>query len=131
MLFRLGLLFILVPLIELAVLVLLGSIIGFWYTILIVIATGFIGALMAKRQGVKTLSRIRSNLEQGIVPSDELFQGALILAGGLLLLTPGLITDITGFALLLPQTRRLIGKVIISLIRRKIQSGQIQYWEIK
>lgn len=131
MLFRLGLLFILVPLIELAVLVFLGSIIGFWYTILIVIATGFIGALMAKRQGVKTLSRIRSNLEQGIVPSDELFQGALILAGGLLLLTPGLITDITGFALLLPQTRRLIGKVIISLIRRKIQSGQIQYWEIK
>lgn len=131
MLFRLGLLFILVPLIELAVLVFLGSIIGFWYTILIVIATGFIGALMAKRQGVKTLSRIRSNLEKGIVPSDELFQGALILAGGLLLLTPGLITDITGFALLLPQTRRLIGKVIISLIRRKIQSGQIQYWEIK
>lgn len=130
MLFKLGLLFILVPLIELAILVFLSSIIGFWYTILIIIATGFLGALLAKRQGLKTLYRIRSSLEQGILPSAELFHGALILTGGLLLLTPGLITDITGFALLLPQTRRIIGKVIISQIKRKIQSGQIQYWEI-
>lgn len=130
MLFILGLLFILVPLIELAILVFLGTIIGFWYTILIVIATGFLGAFMAKRQGVKTLANIRSSLAQGIVPSNELFHGALILAGGLLLLTPGLITDITGFALLIPQTRRIIGKVIMRQIRRKIQKGQIQYWEL-
>lgn len=130
MLFKLGLLFILVPLIELAILVLLGIVIGFWYTILIVIATGFIGALIAKRQGVKTLSRIRSSLQQGIIPSTDLFHGALILAGGLLLLTPGLITDITGFALLLPQTRRIIGKLIVRQIKRKIQRGQIQYWEM-
>ena len=130
MLFKLGLLFILIPLVELAILVFLGTIIGFWYTILIIITTGFLGAFMARRQGIKTLSRIRSSLEQGIVPSNELFHGALIVVGGLLLLTPGLITDITGFALLLPQTRRIIGKAIVRQIRRKIQSGQIQYWEL-
>lgn len=130
MLFKLGLLFILIPLIELAILYFLGTLIGFWYTILIIIATGFIGAFMARRQGLKTLSRIRSNIEQGILPSDELFHGALIFAAGLLLLTPGLITDITGFALLLPQTRRFIGKVIIRQIQCKIRKGQIHYWEL-
>ena len=130
MLLKIASLFILTPLIELAILIYLGTLIGFWYTVLIVIATGFLGALMARIQGLKTLARIRCSLEQGIVPSNELFDGALIVVAGLLLLTPGLITDITGFALLLPQTRRIIGKIIISQIRRKIQRGQIQYWEL-
>lgn len=130
MLFKLGLLFIIVPLIELAILIYIGTLIGFWYTILIIVVTGFLGALMARMQGLKTMARIRSSLEQGTVPSNELFNGALIFVGGLLLLTPGLITDIIGFALLLPQTRRIIGKVIIRQIQRKIQRGQIQYWEL-
>ena len=130
MLFKLGLLFILIPLIELAILFFLSTIIGFWYTILIIIITGFLGAIMARRQGVITLARIRSNLDQGMTPSDELFHGALIVVGGLLLLTPGLITDITGFALLIPHTRRIIGKAIVRQIQRKIQRGQIQYWKL-
>lgn len=131
MLWKLMLLFVLTPLVELAILIYLGTIIGALYTILIVVATGILGAFMARNQGLATLSRIRSNFECGIIPSNELFHGALILAGGLLLLTPGVITDIVGFAVLVPQTRRLIGRWILSLIRRRIERGEIHYWEMR
>jgi UPF0716 protein FxsA len=119
------------PLVELAILVYLGTIIGALYTILIVVATGILGAFMARNQGLAALSRIRGSIERGIIPSNELFDGALILVGGLLLLTPGIITDIIGFALLVPQTRRIIGRWLRSLIRRRIQRGEIRYWEVQ
>ena len=131
MLLRLALLFVLTPLIELAILVYLGTIIGALYTILIVVATGILGAFMARNQGLATLSRIRGSIERGIIPSNEIFDGALILAGGLLLLTPGIITDIIGFAMLVPQTRRITGRWLRSLIRRRIQRGEIHYWEVR
>lgn len=131
MLLRLMLLFILMPLIELAILVYLGTIIGALYTILIVVATGILGAVMARHQGLAALSRIRSSIESGIMPANELFDGALILAGGLLLLTPGIITDIVGFAVLVPQTRRIIRRWIRSLIHRRIQRGEIHYREVQ
>lgn len=131
MLLRLMLLFILIPLIELAILVYLGTIIGALYTVLIVVATGILGAVMSRHQGLAALSRIRSNINSGIMPANELFDGALILAGGLLLLTPGIITDIVGFAVLVPQTRRIIGRWIRSLIHRRIQQGEIHYREVQ
>ena len=131
MLLRLALLFVLTPLVELAILVYLGTLIGALYTILIVVATGILGAFMARNQGLAALSRIRGSIERGIIPSDEIFDGALILAGGLLLLTPGIITDIIGFAVLVPQTRRIIGRWLRSLIRRRIQRGEIRYWEVQ
>lgn len=131
MLLRLMLLFILMPLIELAILVYLGTIIGALYTVLIVVATGILGAVMARHQGLAALSRIRSSIESGIMPANELFDGALILAGGLLLLTPGIITDIVGFAVLVPQTRCIIRRWIRSLIHRRIQRGEIHYREVQ
>ena len=131
MLLRLVLLFVLTPLVELAILVYLGTIIGALYTILIVVATGVLGAVLARHQGLTVLSRIRSNIERGILPSNELFHGALILVGGLLLLTPGIITDILGLMVLVPQTRRIIGRWLLSVIRRRIQNGEIHYWEVK
>jgi len=131
MLWKLMLLFILTPLVELAILVYLGTIIGALYTIIIVVVTGIVGAILARNQGLATLSRIRSSLEQGIIPSNELFAGALILVGGLLLLTPGIITDIIGFTVLIPRTRRIIGKCVRSWIDRRIRKGQIDYWEIR
>ena len=127
MLLRLTLLFVLVPLVELAILVYLGTIIGALYTVLIVVLTGILGAILTRSQGLATLSRIRSNLQRGILPANELFDGVLILAGGLLLLTPGIITDIFGLAILIPQTRHIIGRLFRSLIYRRIQSRQIQY----
>ncbi len=131
MLLRLALLFVLTPLVELAILVYLGTIIGALYTILIVVATGILGAIMARNQGLAAISRIRGSIERGIVPSNEIFDGALIVVGGLLLLTPGIITDIIGFAMLVPQTRRAIGRWLRSLIRRRIQRGEIHYWEVR
>lgn len=128
---RLVLLFVLTPLVELAILVYLGTIIGALHTILIVVATGVLGAVLARHQGLTVLSRIRSNIERGILPSNELFHGALILVGDLLLLTPGIITDILGFMVLVPQTRRIIGRWLLSVIRRRIQKGEIHYWEVR
>ena len=72
MLFKLLLLFILVPLFELALLVYVGTLIGPWYTMLIVVVTGVIGAVLARRQGTAILNRIRSNIEQGMLPPDDL-----------------------------------------------------------
>ena len=124
---RLTLLFVLMPLVELAILVYLGTIIGAFYTILIVVLTGILGAILTRSQGMATLSRIRSSLQRGILPANELFDGALILVGGLFLLTPGIITDIFGLAVLVPQTRHIIGRLFRSLIYRRIQRRQIQY----
>ena len=127
MLVRLTLLFVLVPLVELAILVYLGTIIGALYTVLIVVLTGILGAILTRSQGLAILSRIRINVQRGILPANELFDGALILIGGLLLLTPGIITDIFGLSVLVPQTRRIIHKLIRSLIYRRIQRRQFQY----
>jgi UPF0716 protein FxsA len=131
MLLKLILLFTIVPLIELAILIYLGTVIGALYTMLIVVVTGIVGAILARYQGSSTLSKIRSNIEIGIIPANELFDGALILAGGLLLLTPGIITDIIGFALLVPYTRRIVRRLSRSLMLRKIETGGINYWKLR
>ena len=131
MFLRLALLFILTPLVELAILVYLGTIIGALYTILIVVATGILGAILARNQGLAIISRIRSSLERGVLPSNELLHGALILTGGLLLLTPGVITDIIGFVLLIPQTRFFIVIWLRGIIRRRIQRGEFHFQEMR
>ena len=131
MLFKLVLIFIATPIVELAVLVYIGTLLGVLYTILIVVITGFIGAFLAKNQGLTTLSRIRSSTESGVLPTAELLQGALILIGGLLLLTPGLITDLVGFGMLIPQARNIVAKGLSGFIQRNVQQREIHYWEIR
>jgi UPF0716 protein FxsA len=130
MLYKLILLFVVTPLVELAILVYLGSLIGVLNTILIVVATGIVGAFLAKNQGLATFSRIRSSIERGILPAEELLHGVLILVAGLLLLTPGLITDLAGFVMLIPQTRKAVANWLRRLIQRKIEQREIRYWEI-
>ena len=123
--FKLILLFVITPLVELAILVYLGTLVGVLYTILIVVITGLIGALLVRSQGLATLSRIRSDIERGIPSADEIFKGVLILIGGLLLLTPGLVTDLAGFTMLIPQIRNVVVKRLRRFIQRKIQQRQI------
>ena len=125
------LLFIVTPLVELAILIYVGTVIGALYTILIVLVTGVAGAILARTQGLATLTRIRSSLEQGILPSNELFQGALIVVGGLLLVTPGMITDLIGFALFIPKTRNIFIGWLRAFIQRNIQRGDIHYWRLR
>ncbi|MHB9053633.1 MAG: FxsA family protein [Thermoleophilia bacterium] len=109
--------FIIVPLAELAVIIEIGSRIGYLYTILILILISFGGAALAKRQGYNAMARIQEDFRQGRMPGDSLIDGALILSAALLLLTPGYITDTVGLLLLLPPVRLPVRK----FVRRRLQ----------
>lgn len=108
MFWKLLLIFIGIPLLELAILVKIGTIIGVWYTILLILVTGFMGAALAKQQGLQVMYRIQEELGKGRLPSNELLDGLCILIGGLLLLTPGILTDVISFVLLIPASRKII-----------------------
>jgi UPF0716 protein FxsA len=124
MLLRLFLFFTLVPLAELFILVQLGRALGLLATLAIVVTTGILGAWLTRRQGLKALAAVRSDLDAGRVPAASLLDGALILAAGLLLLTPGLITDACGFFLLIPRARTTIRRVARRAIERRIEISQ-------
>ena len=117
-------LFIVVPLVELSLLIKIGQFIGVGYTLGIVIVTGVTGAYLAKMQGLITLRRIQSEVEQGIMPADKLFDGVMILCSGILLLTPGFITDLIGFMGLIPVTRNLFKQWLKRKIKDMIDQGR-------
>ena len=108
MLLRLILLFTIVPVLELAILIKVGAYIGVGPTVLVVILTGVLGATLAKIQGLGVLRKIQDNLNDGIIPTSHLFDGLLILIAAALLVTPGLLTDATGFFLLIPHSRNFL-----------------------
>ncbi|HSW45123.1 MAG TPA: FxsA family protein [Phycisphaerae bacterium] len=108
MLLRLFLLFTLVPVVELALLIKIGQHIGALQTIALLLLSGAIGAGLAKHEGLRTWRMIQDDLAHGRIPTDRLIDGLLILLAGALLITPGVITDGIGFALLLPPARRLV-----------------------
>jgi len=102
------LLFLLVPLVEIYVMIKVGGIIGAFPTILLVVLTAVVGAALARVQGLATLQRLQATLARGEAPASEMVEGVLLLAGALLLLTPGFITDLMGFFCLIPGTRRAL-----------------------
>ena len=102
------LLFLLVPLAEIYVMIKVGGIIGALPTVLLVVLTAVAGAALARIQGLATLQRLQATLARGEAPAIEMFEGVLLLVGALLLLTPGFITDLLGFACLIPLTRRAL-----------------------
>jgi UPF0716 protein FxsA len=104
------LLFAVLPALELALLIKVGSNIGVGNTLLIILITGVLGAYLARLQGFLILRKIQNSLNQGIMPSAELMDGLMILTGAIALLTPGFITDTLGFLLLIPWTRAIIKK---------------------
>lgn len=108
MLLRLFLAFTLIPIIEIFILMHLSSILGPLMAIGLVIGTGFAGAYLARLQGLQIMLRVRENLKQGIMPGDEIMDAFLILVSGIVLITPGLLTDIAGILLLIPKTRQNI-----------------------
>ncbi len=131
MLFRLGCLFVLVPLVELALLIWMGRIVGLWPTIALVAATGIVGAVLARREGTRALVGLQTELAQGRLPARHLLSGAAVLVGGALLLTPGILTDLVGFVLLLPPTRELIFRWAQRRFEALIASGALSMtiWE--
>jgi UPF0716 protein FxsA len=122
---RLALLFILLPILELAVLVKLGQLVGFWPTLALVLGTGFIGAHLARSAGTKLLAHVRSEMGAGRVPSEALLDGLAILVGGILLLTPGIITDVAGIALLFGPTRRWIQARARRWFEAQVETGRV------
>lgn len=120
-------LFIGLPIIELALLLKLHEYIGWSTTIAIVILTGVAGAALVRQQGIQTLLEIRREAACGNVPAGRLVDGLLILISGAFLITPGLLTDTAGFLLLVPPLRALLKRRISKWIAAKIASGQIHF----
>jgi UPF0716 protein FxsA len=105
MLLKLFLAFTLIPVIELYLLIQLGAAVGPFNTLLLVILTGAVGAYLAKLQGLEAMMRVKTRLQQGETPAEEMLDALIIFIAGIVLLTPGLLTDISGLLLLLPATR--------------------------
>ena len=125
---KLLLLFTVVPIIELMLLIKIGEYIGTLYTITIVIVTGIAGASLARSQGLSVLNRIRFELSEGRIPGEEIINGFCVLAGGIMLLTPGLITDAIGFLLIIPVTRKLIQTWIKNKLYHMVRTGNINIY---
>ncbi len=119
MFLKLLIVFTVIPFLELAILIKLGTLIGLVPTLTIVILTGLLGAALARSQGFATLTRIQQELQAGQLPGDSLLDGALILAGALLLITPGILTDLTGFLCLIPASRTVLKRFVRNWLRQK------------
>lgn len=102
------LLFTVIPVIELAILIKVGNAIGTINTIVLLLVAGALGAYLARVQGFMVMQRIQEQLAQGLMPTEEMLDGFLLLIGGILLLTPGLLTDVWGFFLIFPWSRALL-----------------------
>ena len=120
---RLLVLFVIVPLVELVLLIKIGRIIGVGNTILIVVVTGVVGAAFARQQGSGILLSIRNSLARGEIPGAEMVQGVMILVGGIFLITPGFLTDLVGFLLLIPFTRALASHFLMKYFRKRFERG--------
>lgn len=116
----LALLFVGVPLLEIYLLVQLGQVVGPWWTLAILLADGILGSYLVKREGSRAWRALQTALTSGRMPATELADGALILVGGTLLVTPGFATDVVGLFCVLPFTRPLARRVLARMIGRRL-----------
>jgi UPF0716 protein FxsA len=116
-------LFIVVPAVELILLIKLGGLIGLFPTVAIIFFTGALGATLARWQGLSVIRQIQTQMAQGQLPANALFDGVIILLAGALLLTPGFLTDIVGFLSLVPGVRNMIKRGIQKRVEKSIQHG--------
>jgi UPF0716 protein FxsA len=120
MLAPLVLLFILVPIAELAVIVQVGQAIGVWWTIAILIGDSLLGSLLMRSQGRAAWRRFNAAVRSGRPPAREVLDGALVIFGGALLLTPGFISDVLGVLLLLPPSRAVVRRMLVRRLGRRV-----------
>ena len=128
MFFILAFTFIIIPALEIYLLFHIGGFIGGFNTFLLVVLTGVLGATMAKAQGLEVYKNLQLNLNQGAIPSKQIMSGLLILAGGLLLLTPGFVTDTLGFLMILPFSRNIFISFLVYLLEQAIKNGHFQVY---
>lgn len=124
---RLFLLFVAVPLLDLFVLLRVGTVLGFWPTVGLVLLTGAIGAALARAQGLRTIGKIHSELAAGRIPAEQLADGAMILLAAALLVTPGFLTDMVGVALLIPPIRRVFRKALERQFGKAVVMTQVRF----
>lgn len=116
---RLLILFITIPILELVIFVMLGSKLGFPLTLLIILTTAVIGAYLSKSQGLRALRRYQEAVASGKLPHREILEGLIILVAGVLLMTPGFLTDTIGFLLLVPPLRDIVRQLISASLSRR------------
>jgi UPF0716 protein FxsA len=109
-------LFIIIPIIEIFVLMQVGAVLGVWPTIAMVIFTAWLGAKYVRQQGISTLNSVQTKMAQGQMPSDEIVTALMLLVAGVLLVTPGFVTDFLGLSLLIPAVRHTIASSVMSHI---------------
>jgi len=127
MFFKLFLAFTLIPVAEIYLIIKLGGFLGAFNTVAIILLTGFAGAALARMQGMETMLRVRHSLQQGLVPAEEMVDALLIFMAGIVLLTPGFITDIAGLLLLFPPSRFHIKRFLRRKFDQWHRNGSIQY----
>ena len=108
------------PIVEIAVIVAVGQVIGGWWTFLLIVATSVLGAWIIRREGGKAWRALNQALRSGRMPARELADGAVVLAGGSLLLVPGFVTDLVGLLLVLPVTRPVARRLLEAVISRHL-----------
>ena len=123
---KLFILFTVVPALEIYLLIEIGGKIGATNTFLVIILTGMLGAYYTRLCGFSVLTRFQQTVNEGRMPGQEIMDGAMLLVGGALLITPGFLTDFVGFSLLFPPIRDLIKSYILETIKRKIEQGDIE-----
>ena len=124
------LLFILLPALELALLIHLGAYIGVVNTLMVIVFTGMLGAYLARLQGFSVLAKIQQEVNAGRMPTEQMIDGVLIFVGGLVLLTPGFITDTIGFLLLIPMSRNLIKTWVKKKFSTQINTAEGGYTHV-
>jgi UPF0716 protein FxsA len=112
--------FIITPILEIYVIIQVGQVIGAWWTILLLIADSIFGSWLIKREGRRAWQALTTAIESGRMPATELADGALILVGGTLMLSPGFVTDAVGILLILPFTRPFARVVLTRLVGRRL-----------
>ena len=125
MLLKLFLAFTLIPVIEIYLFIKIGGSIGAFNTVAMVIITGFAGAYLARMQGMQTMFRVQTSLQQGVIPKEELIDALLIFVAGIVLLTPGFLTDAFGLLLLYPDTRNHFKRFLKRQFDRWVQNQNI------
>lgn len=120
-------LFIIIPAIEIVLFVLSGQLIGVWPTVALIVATGVLGAWLSKRQGLAVIQEAKREFMYGRLPSGAILDGICVLVGGVLLLTPGFLTDIMGLFLLFPTTRTLIKPILVRWLKSLFETKTFFY----
>ena len=119
--------FLIVPIVEIAVIIQVGQLIGVWPTVLLLVVESALGAWLVRREGRRAWASLQAVFSEGGSPDVALTDTALVLVGGTLLLTPGFVTDVVGFACILPFTRPLVRAAVVRAVaRRATRSGRVR-----